>query len=383
MHFLLHTELTRLRPSTDTVYSLLGCSDRSFKSLHHQRRLHNNTLRRKAFQCVPKYNCAFGTFYTLTIQALCHILRLICKRYLTGLPPLLHLLDSLSMFEKLISCINPLSGHRTQHQRVLFNGTPLNVATVFKYLGSTIANDCSLNKKLSARIQSASAAFGRLHERLWNKHNINLVTKCKVYHATILSGLLYSSETYTLYRRHIQRLSQIHLRHLRAILGIIWSDWVTSNEVLQRADMPSIEAILLSRQLTWTGHVVWMNDNQLPKAVLYGELWQAKRNVGRPHLCYIDCTKRHLHAADIIDRHWEEIAHDHSAWRTAVKNGAAKAETRRATDAKIKQQHCHERALTLANRTNQQPEIACQYYGRKLTARIGQLSNERACARKR
>ena len=61
--------------------------------------------------------CVFGTFYTLTIQALYHILRLICKRYLRSLPPLLHLLDSLSMFEKLRSCINPRPGHRTQHRR--------------------------------------------------------------------------------------------------------------------------------------------------------------------------------------------------------------------------------------------------------------------------
>ena len=155
---------------------------------------------------------------------------------------------------------------------ILLNGTPLNVATTFKYLGSTIVNDCSLDKQLSARIQSASVAFGRLHERLWNKYNIKLVTKCQVYHAIIQ----YSSETYTLYKRHIQRLSQIHLCHLRAIPGIRWSDWVTNNEVLQRADMPSIEAMLLSRQLTWTGHVVRMNDTRLPKALLYGEPWQAK-----------------------------------------------------------------------------------------------------------
>ena len=60
---------------------------------------------------------------------------------------------------------------------------------------------------------------------------------------------------------------------------------MTNNEVLQRADMPSIEAMLLSQQLTWTGHVVRMNDDRLPKAVLYGELWQAKR-IGRPHLRY-------------------------------------------------------------------------------------------------
>ena len=199
-------------------------------------------------------NCAFGTFYTLTIQALCGILRLICKRYLTGLP--------------------------------------LNVATTVKYLGSSIANDCSLDKDLSARIQSAYATFGRLRERLWNKHNIKLEIKGKVYRAIIMSCFMYSSEIYTMYRSHIQRLSEIPLRHLRAILGIKWSDRVPNNEILQRADMPSIETMIPSGQRTWTGHVVRMNDDRQPKAVLYGELWQAKRNVGKPHLRYMDCSKQ-------------------------------------------------------------------------------------------
>ena len=70
---------------------------------------------------------------------------------------------------------------------ILLNGTPLNVTTTFKYLGSTIANDCSLNKELLARIQLASAVFGQLRERLWNKHNIKLLTKCKVYRAIMSS----------------------------------------------------------------------------------------------------------------------------------------------------------------------------------------------------
>ena len=80
-------------------------------------------------------------------------------------------------------------------------------------------------------------------------------------------------------------------------------------------------------------------------------------------------------------RHWEEMAHYRSGWRTAVKT--AKAERTRATDAKIKRQRRHERALALANRTNQHPEFACRYCGRKLGVRIGQLSLERAGARKR
>ena len=274
------------------------------------------------------------------------------------------------MFEKLTFCINPLPGHRKQHRRSCSMARHLTSLPPLNTL------------RAPSRIQLVSAAFGRLRERLWNKHNIKLVTKCKVYHAIILSCLLYSSETYTLCRRHIQRLSQIHLRHLRAILGIRWSDRVTNDEALQRADVPSVEAMILSRQLTWTGHVVRMNDDRLPKAVLYGKLWQAKRNVGRLHLRYMDCTKRHFHAANINKRHWEEMAYHRSAWRTAVEKGAAKAETKRTTGAEIKRQRRHERAFALANRTNQQPEFACRYCGRKIAARMDQLSIEKACAGK-
>ena len=154
------------------------------------------------------------------------------------------------MLEKLRSRINPLPGHRTQHRRScsmvrhLTSLPPLN----------TLANDCSLDKELSARIQSASAAFGRLRERLWNKHNKNA-------RSTVLSSYYVFCTVQ---------------RHTRCI-DVIFSDCHRYH---------SIETMLLSRQLIWTCHVVWMNDDRLPKAVLYGELWQAKRNVGRPHLRY-------------------------------------------------------------------------------------------------
>ena len=108
-----------------------------------------------------------------------------------GLPPLLHILDSLSIFEKLRSCINPLPGHRTPHRTARFCSMVSHLTSLPPL--NTLANDFSLDKELSARIQSASAAFGRLRERLRNKHNTKLVTKCKVYHAIILSRLLYRS----------------------------------------------------------------------------------------------------------------------------------------------------------------------------------------------
>ena len=153
-------------------------------------------------------NCVLGTFYILTMQALHHQshsevdLQTILDRFAAASASF-----GLSINVRKTDVLHqPAPGTPYTSPTILLNGTPLNVATTFKYIGSTITNYCSLDKELSARIQSASAVFGQLCERLWNKHNIKLVTKCKVYHAINLPCLLYSSDTYTLYRRHIQRL---------------------------------------------------------------------------------------------------------------------------------------------------------------------------------
>ena len=80
-----------------------------------------------------------------------------------------------------------------------------------------------------------------------------------------------TKHTYVLHQGMLCQLVYWDRIYLPVILGIRWSQRVTNNEVLQRADMPSIEALLLSQQLTRTGHVVRMNDDRLPKTVLYGE----------------------------------------------------------------------------------------------------------------
>ena len=71
-------------------------------------------------------------------------------------------------------------------------------------------------------------------------------------------------ETWTYYRRHVQKLDSFHLRCLRKILEINWEDRVTNQEVLSRAALPGIEALIIQSQLRWSGHVMRMEDSRLP-----------------------------------------------------------------------------------------------------------------------
>ena len=45
-------------------------------------------------------------------------------------------------------------------------------------------------------------------------------------------------------------------------------------------DLPSLEEIILSRQLRWAGHIVRMPTDCLPQQVLYGELKDRRRLTG-------------------------------------------------------------------------------------------------------
>ena len=85
-----------------------------------------------------------------------------------------------------------------------------------------MSNKATIDDEINLRVARASASFGRLRERVWNRHGLSYETKLKVYHAVVLPSLLYGSETWTVYARHLQKLQSFHMRCLRQILHVRW-----------------------------------------------------------------------------------------------------------------------------------------------------------------
>ena len=125
--------------------------------------------------------------------------------------------------------------------------------------------------------------------------------------------------------RHEHRLNAFHFRCLRSIMGLTWNDRVPNTEILKISKMWDMYTMLRSRRLRWTGHVVRMNDHRLPKAILYGQLRNAARPVGRPKLRYKDCVKRDLSAFGIDHVSWEAQAQCRPAWKAALSKGSTKS----------------------------------------------------------
>ena len=86
---------------------------------------------------------------------------------------------------------------------------------------------------------------------------------------------------------------------MHSILGIKWQDHVSNEEVLKRTSLRSIESILLQVQLRWAGHVTWMEDIRMPKAVFFSELREGKRDHGASRKRDKDQLKRQLAQAGV------------------------------------------------------------------------------------
>ena len=222
----------------------------------------------------------------------------------------------------------PAPGNMYEAPAITIEGKLLNAVDNFKYLGSIVSNDASFDAEITARIAKATAAFGRLSKRLWTVSGIQLNTKIAVYKAAVLTSLLYGCETWTLTKKQVRRLEKFHQTTLCKIARIKWFHKVTNYEVLSRCNISSLQSMTDRAKLRWTGHVVRMKDDRIPKALLYGRL-----NTGIPkrgnHNTYLNSVKTTLRECDISCQNLEELALERNQWRETVKTGIARAENDR------------------------------------------------------
>ena len=206
----------------------------------------------------------------------------------------------------------------------------------FTYLGSTVSNSVNLDSELNGRIGKAAGTMVKLNRapppnsRAWKNSKFTEIIKLRVYQACVLSPLLYSSETWTTNRRQEKRLNSFHLRCLRRILHIHWQDRITNSESVERASITSIFAVLSKRRITWLGHLRRMDPGRIPKDLLFGELAEGSRPVGRPRPRYEDTCKHDMKLSDMDVDKRESYADDRAKWRTTVGDVTSAEERRRA-----------------------------------------------------
>ena len=151
--------------------------------------------------------------------------------------------------------------------------------------------------------------------------NLTIHTKIVVYNAVVISAILCCCETWDQRRRHIRLLEFFHIRRLQLILGLRWWHKATHSEIRSRAGIPTIESMLLHRQIRWLGHVIRMPHSRLPHCVLYGQLRLSRWSVGGQKKRFKDHIKSILKKCNIPFSRLETLASKRATWRSTCAFG--------------------------------------------------------------
>lgn len=266
------------------------------------------------------------------------------------------------------SSISLLLTRGTQTPKFALTNIPLKTVENFCYLGNTLSCSTTIDE-ISQHLSKASSSFGRLRQRLWDEHGIWLHTKIDVYKVVVLITHLYGCEIWTTYSCHNKLLEQFQQCCLRSFCGIKWQDKVSNFEVLEWCDVPSVESKVIKAQLRWAGHITWMEDLRIPKAVFYSQLRSGKRSVG-PWLRYKDTLKQHLKACGIPLNIWEASTQECVQWHNTYYKGISRFETDRTMC--ISEKRARKKAPPVAI----DAIYMCGNCGRVCCSKIGLLSHE-------
>ena len=137
----------------------------------------------------------------------------------------------------------------------------------FKYLGTTLTNQISIQEEIKSRSKSGNACY-HVVQNLLSSSLLSKNMKIEIYRTRILSIIMYGCETWllTLWEESWQRVFEN--RVLRRIFGPkrneVTGEWrKLHNEKLNDLySSPHILQAIKSRRMRWAGHVVRMGERR-------------------------------------------------------------------------------------------------------------------------
>ncbi|PVD22631.1 hypothetical protein C0Q70_18452 [Pomacea canaliculata] len=138
---------------------------------------------------------------------------------------------------------------------IKLNGEEIEEVDSFSYLGSKMSNTGDAEVEIRARLAKASQAFASLRST-WKAKNISQKTKLRIFKSTVISTLLYGSQSWKMTKSISNRLDVFQNRCLRRLLHILWPNTITNEELHKRIQTESITTQVQRRHWRWIGHML-------------------------------------------------------------------------------------------------------------------------------
>ncbi|VDL71988.1 unnamed protein product [Nippostrongylus brasiliensis] len=162
----------------------------------------------------------------------------------------------------------------------------------FRYLGTELTNDGTLDQAVKERINAAWAKWRESTGILCDKR-CSRVLKGKVYRAVVRPALIYGSECWPVTKAHEKRMHSAEMRMLRWTCGWTRLDRVRNEDVREVMRTAPVHFKMREQRLRWFGHVMRRPDDHPVRKALEFEV-PGKRPRGAPKKKWSDVIKNDL-----------------------------------------------------------------------------------------
>ncbi|BHF84265.1 hypothetical protein SprV_0902741600 [Sparganum proliferum] len=214
------------------------------------------------------------------------------------------------------------------------DGCQLEEVDSFKYLGARLLPNGQSKDDIVSRIDAARWVFSSLRKCLWNRRDLSIATKIRVYRASVRSVLLYGCECWALRVEDERKLEVFDHHCLRIILRVKFIDFVSNETVRARCDnIARITQAIQERRLRWFGHVLRRPPQELSVTALDpAPLPHWRRRRGGQFKTWLDTVRQDMEVVlgpSVFGlrrwrREWVELprsaAADRHAWRGTVRD---------------------------------------------------------------
>ena len=200
---------------------------------------------------------------------------------------------------------------------VCLNGEKLEEVSEFKYLGSHVADDGSMEREVGYRLGEGSKVLGAVRGVMKGRSLSRNAKRC-LYERVIVPTVTYGAETWSMREAERKRLEVFEMRCLRSMVGVTRMDRVRNEEVRRRAGVSvPLSARVDGMMLRWFGHMERMDEGRMVKRVMNSEV-SGNRGRGRPRCVWMDGVKRAVEKRGVSVQEARKKASDRGDWRKFV-----------------------------------------------------------------
>jgi len=160
---------------------------------------------------------------------------------------------------------------------VKIDNTSIERVKEFKYQGTTITDQNSIQEEIKSRLKLGTACYHSV-QNLLSSRLLSKNLKIKIYRTIILPVVFYGCETRSLTLREERRLRLFENRVLRKVFGPKRDEATGERRKLHNEELndlyslSNIVRVVKSRRMTWAGHVARMGEDRGVQRVLVGKL---------------------------------------------------------------------------------------------------------------